>query len=270
MINIARVFATKTKMCPIDKDSYFSSPDLFTPHYDEVHISVTFTWAIKRGDWLQREWGKVCDNVKIGGPVFGSGNEFIGGMYLRKGVTITSRGCLFNCPWCFVPEREGKIRELPIVEGNIIQDNNLLACSQSHIDKVFQMLSLQKKIDFPGGLDSRFITDNIIEKLRGLNIYQIWLAYDNPDQERPLIRAVDKLRKYFNRNQIRCYVLVGYENDTLDKAKTRLRRAWEIGTLPFAMRYRNDRGVIFKERDWNILQWKWTRPAIIKAIMQND
>ena len=32
--------------------------------------------------------------------------------------------CNNNCPWCIVPKIEGKLKELPIVPGNIIQDNN--------------------------------------------------------------------------------------------------------------------------------------------------
>jgi len=88
-----------------------------------------------------------------------------------------------------------------------------------------------------------------------------------------LIKAVNRLKRYFRREQIRCYVLIGYPDDTLEKAENRLRRAWEIGTLPFAMRYRTpnpkrEGTYIFKERRWNLLTRQWTRPAIIKSICQ--
>lgn len=271
---LARVFATKTKMCPNDLDVYFSEPDLFTPKYDEVHISVTFTWGIKSGHKLRGAWKQVCDDVKIGGPAFGdSGGNFISGMYLKKGLTITSRGCPLNCPFCFVPKREGKIRELPIVAGNIVQDNNLLACSNRHIDQVFQMLKHQRRIDFPGGLECARITDSIIDKLRGLRIYQIWVSYDLIGNTVYFEKAVKKLRKHFKRDKIRCYVLIGFWGDTLQKAEDRLRYAWSVGTLPFAMRYRTpsldwQNTYIYKEREWNLLQRKWTRPAITKSIMK--
>ena len=270
-MRIARVFATKTKMCPNDKDSYFNVPDLFTPIYDEIHISVTFTWAIKRGYELMESWRSKSMFVKIGGPAFDdSGNGFSPGTYLREGIIITSRGCPKNCSWCFVPKREGKIRELKIFEGNIIQDNNLLACSKGHIDRVFQMLSKQKRIDFAGGLDIDFMTDEIIERLRNLNIHQLWIAYDEPNKLRQIKKIVSKLSRYFTRDKIRCYVLIGYNGDTLEKAEERLKTAYKTGTLPFAMRYRNDTGVLFKERDWNLLTWQWSRPAIIKSIMRSD
>ena len=260
-------------MTPMDQDSYVGLPTMFMPKYDEIHISVTFTWDIQNAENLANEWA-MYGKVKIGGPAFNDkGDKFISGLYLKKGVTITSRGCPNNCPFCFVPKREGRIRELPIVPGNIIQDNNLLACSKSHRDKVFQMLRSQRRIDFNGGFEASRVTSEIVEQLRSLKIYQIWLAYDMPHAEKPLIRATQMLKKYFKRDKIRCYVLIGYKGDTIEKAENRLKRAWEIGTLPFAMRYRTPDSkwggtYLFKEREWNLLQRKWSKPGIMKSMMK--
>ena len=158
-MKIARVFPRRTSMSPNDPNAYFATPDLFTPEYDEVHISVTFTWDIDKGYRLANAWRSKSKYVKIGGPAFnhrGFDNRpyrFIPGMYVKNGVTFTSRGCPNNCPWCLVPIHEGKLRELPIVAGHIVQDNNLLACSKMHLRKVFQMLHGQKRINFSGGLE---------------------------------------------------------------------------------------------------------------------
>ena len=264
VMKILRVFPRLTSMTPLD--GIIGLPDLWRPKADEVHISVAFTWDIEYAKHMKKNWEVYYPVVKIGGPAFGDpGGNFEAGKYLEKGCVITSRGCPNNCSFCLVPKREGKIRELPIVEGNIIQDNNLLACSKSHIDKVFQMLSKQKRVDFAGGFESARVTDQIVQKLRGLKLYQLWLAYDHPNAEKPLIRAVDKLRKYFSRDKIRCYVLIGYNDDTIEKAEHRLRRAWEIGTLPFAMLYRDEKNTEHS-KDWKQFQRKWTRPAIIKSM----
>ena len=68
------------------------------------------------------------------------------GMYLKKGYVITSRGCPNRCWFCSVPRREGgRLRELPITEGNIVLDDNLLACSRQHIEAVFEMLGRQER-----------------------------------------------------------------------------------------------------------------------------
>jgi len=273
-MKIARVFPRRTTMTPTDKDAYIGLPTLFMPYYDEAHISVTFTWDMKRAEELMKEWAPYAKRTMLGGPAMNSkGMEFVAGKYLKNGITITSRGCPNNCPFCFVPKREGQIRELPIVSGNIVQDNNLLACSKSHLRKVFAMLRKERQVDFPGGLEAGRITDAIVDDLRTLRIRQLWLAYDVPEQEKSLVRAVQRLKKYFKRDKLRCYVLIGYKGDTIEAAEGRLRRAFEIGTLPFAMRYRTPDSkwqgtYLFKERAWNLLARQWTRPAIIKSRMK--
>ena len=265
---VARVFPTKTSMSPTDKDSYFGAPDLFTPKYDEVHISIAFTWDLWKLNNLCKEWQRF-GKIRFGGPAFNDpGNKFVSGMYLKTGVTITSRGCPNNCGFCFVPKREGRLRELPIVPGNIIQDNNLLACSKSHIDKVFSMLKAQRHIDFAGGFEAARVTDEIVEQLRGLKIHQIWLAYDNPGVDKPLKTAVNRLSKYFGDRQIRTYVLIGYKDDTIERAEIRLRHVYEIGSLPFAMLYRDEKNLPHT-KEWKQFQRKWVRASIIRARMKN-
>jgi len=258
-------------MSPLDQDSYFGEPELFMSKYDEVHISVAFSWDIEKAKLLKKQWEHIAP-VKIGGFAINGEpqNGFVSGRYLRNGVTITSRGCPNRCPWCFV---DSPLIELSnIQEGNIIQDNNILACSKLHLDKVFQMLSKQSMVDFRGGLEADRLNDEIVDRLRGLKIYQIWLSYDYVGAEKWLEWCVPKLRKYFRRDQIRCYVLIGYQrNDSFDKAEGRLREAWELGMLPFAMLYRDKKGNYPKpEKEWKKFQRQWTRPAIIKSIIKEN
>ena len=275
-MRIARVFPTKTSMSPTDDDAYFGLPPLNCPKYDEIHISVTFTWDTKRALFLSRNWGDYS-RVRIGGPgwqsLLSGPGEFTPGIYLKKGIVITSRGCPNNCNFCLVPITEGPIRELKIHKGNNIADNNLLACSKEHIKKVFKMLQGQKSIKFSGGLEARLITDEIVEQLRDLSIKSIWLAYDSENNRKAVLKALEKLRKFFTREKLRCYVLIGNEGDTLEKAEARLKEAWRMGTIPFAMRYRKpadnfEDSFVCREREWNLLAREWTRPSITRAIME--
>lgn len=260
-MKIARVFPTKTNMCPIGKDVYFGFPGKNTPQYEKIHISTTFTWDLPKVKQLKNVWSKY-GQVKVGGPAFDdAGSIFMPGFYLKSGVTITSRGCPNNCPWCFVPKREGKIRELPVMPGNIIQDNNLLACSEKHLYKVFEMLETQKQIDFSGGLEAKRITKDIVQELSKLKIKQLWIAYDHPANKVAVEKAVSILQQFFNRNEIRCYALVGFGNDTIEKAEERLQWLWKIGTLPFAMLYHT-------HFEWKKFQRLWARPAIIRSRMK--
>ncbi len=262
---LARVFPTRTSMSPTDRDAYFGLPSSYQKqHYGEVHISVTFTKDIDKVPLLKDEWTKY-GKVKIGGPAYNNrGGEFVPGMYLRKGVVITSRGCPRSCTWCLVPRREGRIRELPITEGHIIQDNNLLACSRTHQEKVFAMLKNQKQISFSGGFEAALVTDWTVEQLKDLRIKNVWLAYDHSCYAGLVQEAARKLSRYFPRDKIRCYVLIGYGDDTIDKAEGRLRQAWDFGTLPFAMLYQPKSYT----RDWIEFRWLWCRPAVIKAMMK--
>lgn len=275
-MKIARVFPRKTSMSPTDEDAYFGQPPFKCPKYDEVHISVTFTWDVERATFLSYTW-RNYGRVRIGGPgwraLLSGPGEFTPGLYLKKGIVITSRGCPNKCNFCLVPRTEGQIRELKIHEGNNIADNNLLACSKEHIKKVFKMLRRQRGIRFSGGLEAKRITNEIVEQLNDLSIKFIWLAYDSENNKTAVQKAIDKLSKYFTREQLRCYVLIGSEGDTLEKAETRLREAWDMGTIPFAMRYRkpvSDFGgsYVSRQREWNLLQREWVRPAITKEIMR--
>lgn len=267
---IARVFPRKTKMTPDDTDCYIGTPGDYIPDYDEIHISVTFTWDMPQIEILKEKWSRFGP-VKIGGPAYGDpGGEFEPGMYLKQGVTITSRGCPNHCSFCFVPKREKGIRELKIRYGNIVQDNNLLACSESHISKVLEMLKSQKQIDFSGGFEGKYITDDLCQRLKKLSIHQIWVSYDQPSDKEETRAAITLLRNYFKIRQIRCYVLIGQENDTLEKAESRLRWVFSEGALPFAMRYRTaerewENSYLFTDRRWNLLTREWSRPAIMMS-----
>ena len=266
MNKIIRVFPRRTKMTPNDDLVYIGGPTLFLPDWRdiaEVHISVTFTWHIEMAKRLLMEWCNYHPDVRIGGPDFADADGFTPGMYLKNGVTITSRGCNNQCPPCLVWRREGPLTELPIKEGNIVQDNNLLQCSRDHIDNVFNMLCKQNSITLAGGLDPALITDYIADRLRSLKINQIFLAADYDEALKPLRKAVAKLK--MPRDKLRCYVLLGYK-ESYDRGLARLYEVWEAGCMPFAQLYQPPDEFIKYNATWRDLARQWSRPAIMKSI----
>ncbi len=129
-----RVFPRRTKWTPTDELAFVGDPPMFRPPEQPVRVSAVFTWDIPEAIRLKWAWSSYYSDVQIGGPAFDDpGGEFIPGRFIKHGVTITSRGCPNRCPWCYVPGREGLIKEFPIVSGWIIQDNNILACRRPHI-----------------------------------------------------------------------------------------------------------------------------------------
>ena len=269
MKRILRVFARKTSMTPTDELAFYDVPGLFIPEHDEVHVVVVFTWEIEQGEWLYQAWKARTDKpVKIGGPAFNDPclGDFVPGLYLAPGVTITSRGCVNACRWCFVPKREGRLREIKnFAVGNIVQDNNFLACSREHKQRVYDMLKTQRKVSFRGGLESEFLTDWDVEQMRGLRIFDLWLACDSRARIKPFLEACEKLRKAgFSQNKIRCYALIG---DDIDENEDRLQTIFKAGALPFAQL---EQGQQWKEypRYWKQFQRIWARPALTKAHMK--
>jgi len=261
-MRVARVFPTKTSMTPTDQDSYYGEPELFMPSYDEIHISCTFTWDISKAKRLAGEWLRVAP-VKLGGVAINgeSDQQFIAGMYLRKGITITSRGCPNNCSFCMV--KRGLIEFDDFPEGNIVQDNNILACSDRHWRLVLDMLRKQKGIEFKGGLEASRITDKIAEDLRGLSIKTLWLACDHPNALNGFKKAVKILQKVgFTRSHIYCYVLIG--KDRLEE-ENRLKEVLFSGAMPFAQLYRNKEDNIYYSKEWKQFQREWSRSAIIRS-----
>jgi hypothetical protein len=264
---IARVFPRRTSYTPIDDYAFYGAPDLFVPDdINEVHISCTFTWDIPLTENLAIYWNHIAP-VKIGGVAYKSKPiGFTQGMYVKSNVVFTSRGCPNNCDFCFVPEIEGKLVELEtICEGNIIQDNNFFACSETHKNKVYSMLKTQKKICFKGGIQAERLTDNDIEQLRGLKISELWFACDRKGHEKILEKVADRV-KIFGRNKLRCYVLIG---DNMTENEARLRRVYELGFLPFAQLYRDDKNNKYS-KEWQRFARTWSRPAAYKSMLRDE
>jgi len=277
-MKILRVFPRRTSQTPTDDLAFVGKPPLFRPEADEVHVSCIFTWDKPEAERIAEHWRAFYPVVRVGGPAYDDpGDEFVAGRYIKPGWTFTSRGCPNDCWFCLVPKREGKLRELKtITPGYKIQDNNLTACSEAHLDRVFSMLATQRNVDFIGGLEAGRITDGFVERLRGVHLYRATTAYDLTSDEQPVKDAVLRLaRAGLRKRQIGVYVLVGYEGDTIERATTRLETAWEWGALPFAMLYRDpmappvedrSKGGNLADHQWRELQRMWSRPIAMFAM----
>jgi hypothetical protein len=265
-MKIIRVFPKKTNLTPDDEDVRINVTPFFFDDADEIHISVLFDNDLDRADWLAKQWEKVAP-VRIGGPATGErGENFVPGMYVKKGAVITSRGCPNNCWFCSVPKREGnKIRELPITEGWNILDDNLLRCSENHIRNVFEMLKQQNKpAKFSGGFEAAALQDWHIQLLESIKIDQMFFAYDTPNDYEPLVIASKKFKETrFDRHHLRVYCLIGYPNDTLEKAEKRLADCVKLNFFPMAMLYRNKN--YKNSEDWKRLQYECVKPNIVYA-----
>ena len=81
---IIRVFPSKTRATPDDKDVRIGVYPGLWDQADEVHISVAFTWDIPWAEQAAKFW-EVVAPVKVGGPAYNEiGGNFIPGMYMKQ------------------------------------------------------------------------------------------------------------------------------------------------------------------------------------------
>lgn len=161
---------------------------------------------------------------------------------LSYSVGFLTRGCIRNCDWCIVPQKEGKIRknadisEFLAHNKAVLMDNNVLA-SDFGIDQLDKIDKLGIKVDFNQGLDARLIDNSVAKRLAKIKwLKPVRLACDQKSQMSVVEKAVKLLRangctprKYF------CYVLVKDINDALERVEF-LR---SLNVDPFAQPYRD-------------------------------
>lgn len=260
---LIRVFPFRTGFTPNDEWAFVGYPPMFRPgsRQTEVHVSVCFTWHRPEAERIAASWADHYETVRVSGPAYGDyGDGFVPGRYLKAGCTITSRGCTKHCGWC--PERNRPLRELPITPGWIVQDSNLLACSERHVHAVFDMLREQKRgIKFCGGLDKHFLRRWHRSLFDSIAIDELWFACDLTSDLPALERAAEILEGIPLR-KLRCYTMLGWdETEPLAVGERRIERVFELGFMPFCQLFRPDDGPRIYPPEWKAVQRKWCRPA---------
>ncbi|MFR5901370.1 MAG: hypothetical protein ACLUIO_18065 [Neglectibacter timonensis] len=134
------------------------------------------------------------------------------------------------------------------------------------------MLGRQKeRPTFTGGLEARLLRSWHVDLLRESRTQRMYFAYDTPDDYEPLVEAGRLLQAGgFERKSHKacCYVLIGYRGDTMEAAEKRLRDAWKAGFIPYAMLYRDEKGIV--DSEWRKFQRLWVRPAIVMSQLKES
>ena len=156
-------------------------------------------------------------------------------------MTWTSRGCIRNCPWCIVPTIEGRVMNEydDLHYAPLILDNNFLACSDAHIERVLKMWS-GRKVDWNQGLDARLYTPAFRALVQKHQVKPTtWrFAYDSGGVGRHVQRAVEDLsHQGINKGRIRVCLLFCF-NESEDEAISRAKEIIGWGGSPYPMAYR--------------------------------
>lgn len=184
-----------------------------------------------------------------------------------KSYGFLTRGCPNKCPWCFVPEKEGGIREHSDIDeflmhkSAVLMDNNVLA-SEHGLRQIEKIIKLGVKVDFNQGLDARLIDDCVARLLSKVSwLHPVRLACDSSSQIPAIQNAVSLLRRHECKpKNYFVYTLIKDVEESLDRIKFIL----SLGCDPFAQPYRDKLNT-----PPSIIQKQLARWTNIKAICKS-
>lgn len=160
---------------------------------------------------------------------------------------FTTRGCIRNCKFCVVPEKEGYIRAVADVtdfwsgqKNLMLMDNNLTAEPEHYKRVIRQLIKHGIRTSFTQGLDIRLIDDEkaaLLAKVRLWKDKRIHFAFDSVKHEAAVRRGIDCLLKagIIPRN-LSFYVLIGFDS-TPEEDLYRVEFLRSYGVSPFVMAY---------------------------------
>ena len=156
-------------------------------------------------------------------------------------IQFFSRGCIRNCPFCLVRDKEGYIAPADPVELNPkgdwieVLDNNFFANSEWK-GSIDYLLKQKQPINLHG-VDVRIMNEEQAFYLNKLKMKRnLHIAWDLPQID--LTDRLKEMIKYVKPYKITCYVLVGF-NSTIEQDLFRLNTLKSLGITPFVQPYRD-------------------------------
>jgi hypothetical protein len=123
----------------------------------------------------------------------------------KNSYGFLTRGCIRNCPFCVVPEKEGMVRQVSTVDDICkhdkvyFLDNNILAF-KDHKNILQELVNKKIHCQFNQGLDIRLLNDEnagLLSTIKYLGDYIF--AFDDRKFEKIITRKLRLFRKYFKR-----------------------------------------------------------------------
>lgn len=211
-------------------DIYVYSP-LFHDEYDKIYAFSIFDYTDKcyvRDDMII---GGTGFDIKSKLPVEITKCEYDWSLYPDCDYSILwfSRGCIRNCPFCVVREKEGYIHSVEPLNLNPngkyvkVMDNNFFA-NPNWNDSVDYLLDLGQKIDMQG-FDIRIFNEDQGEALSQLKHHKAFkFAWDNPRDN--IDDKIELLLDYIKPSNLMCYVLIGYWSSPIEDYR-RVMHLWD-------------------------------------------
>ena len=146
-----------------------------------------------------------------------------------------TRGCPNKCPWCVVPNKEGRIRpymdvcDIAIEHRNhlVLMDNNILAAGEYAHEQLDKIIHYKYRIDFNQALDARLVTPSFAKQLASitwLDHRRIRFGCDTPHQIQQCEQAIDLINSYGFKGEFFLYTML---TSDFDESFTRVNHWWK-------------------------------------------
>lgn len=203
---------------------------------------------------------------------------------VNAGMGFTSRGCIRECGFCFVPKKEGKFRNVAEIKDLInpksniliLHDNNLTA-DPNCIDKLHEIRDRKLIIDINQGCDVRLVNDDIAKALGEVkHLRSLHYAWDLMGFEKQVMEGIKTLSNHIKPYRHMCFVLVGF-NTTFEEDMYRFRKLRELNVDPFIMIYNQKEDRRLKHfarwvnsRIYKSCKWEEYTPWIKEQVFYNQ
>ena len=148
-----------------------------------------------------------------------------------------SRGCIRNCDFCVVREKEGSLKSVEPKKLNpkgkhvVVMDNNFFA-NPEWKKALWRLWEWGQPVDFQG-VDVRLLDDEMCQFLKYTRHHkQLKIAWDNPGYD--LTDKIRNLTHYVGTSKVMCYVLIGHDS-TLEQDLLRIERLRILKVSPYVM-----------------------------------
>jgi len=191
---------------------------------------------------------------------------------LDGGIGFTSRGCVRDCPFCFIPQKEGPLTKASDIESLLNSRSNLLTLLDNNftadpecLQKLHEMRDRNLTVNITQGLDVRLMTDEIAQALSHVRLYgsgrRIYYAWDLMGFEKQVWEGINILKRHIKTYRHTCYMLVGF-NTTWEEDFYRFSKLKEAGVTPYVMIYNKNAGPV----DLRLMHFaRWVNAHIHKA-----
>jgi len=230
-------------------------------NHDLVYASLIFEKSRHLGEAVRREW----PDALIGGTgwdvshrledvgIDTTDQDYSAYPNFRPSIGFLQRGCRLRCPFCVVPRKEGKVREVQTVAGLwrgeghprqlLLLDNDFFG-NPAWRERIEEVRSGGFKVSFSQGINARALTVEAAKAIAsvdyrddGMKTRRVYTAWDNRKDERTLMRGLQRLVDAgVKPSHIMVYMLCGFwageTHADRDHRRSMLR---DFGAVPYPM-----------------------------------